>query len=81
MAGSRFKASLKGEGLTLDQVTLVGPDGEVAVENKGRNGKVTIRPVILDAGTGAYSILLALPITVTAKWSLKLPKIKGTVGE
>jgi hypothetical protein len=81
VAGSRFKASLKGDGLALDQVALFGPDGEVTLEKKGKPGKVAIKPVVLDAGTGTYAIRFTGPVTVSVKWSLKLPKIKGTVEE
>jgi hypothetical protein len=81
VAGSRLKASLKGAGLMLDGVTLIGPEGEVAIETRGKAGRVSIKPVVLDAGTGTYAIRFASSITVSAKWSLKLPRIKGTVGE
>jgi len=81
VAGSKFKASLAGEGLELDGISLIGPDGPVAIDLSGKPGKVKIRGVVLTAGTGTYAIRLAGPATVTAKWSVKLPKIKGTVGE
>ena len=81
VAGSTFKAKLVGEGFALEGGTLVGPDGEVSIETKRRPGKVSIRPVALDAGTGTYAIRFASPLTATCKWSLRLPKIKGTVEE
>jgi len=81
VAGSKFKASLKGEGIEPAGVSLIGPDGPVGIETSGRSGKVKIKGVVLAAGTGTYVIRLASPATVTAKWSVKLPKIKGTVGE
>jgi hypothetical protein len=79
--GSTFKASVKGEGLTPDAVTLVGPEGEVAIERKGKPGRAAIKPVVLDAGTGTYAIRFDAQVTVVCKWSLKLPKIKGTIEE
>jgi hypothetical protein len=81
VADSTLKAALKGEGLTPVRVTLVGPEGAVSFEAKGKNGKVAIKPVVLDAGTGTYAIRFDAVVTVSAKWSLKLPKIKGTVEE
>jgi len=75
-----FKVSLKGEGLEPGSVTLVGPDGLVAFEPKGKSGKVSFKTVLM-AGTGTYHIRFEAPLTVAAKWSVKLPKIKGTVGE
>jgi hypothetical protein len=79
--GSTFKASLKAEGLALEDVTLVGPIGPVLFEPKGKTGKVGIPSVVLDAGSGTYAILFSSSVTVTAKWSVKLPKIKGVVPE
>ena len=61
--------------------TVVGPEGEVLIEPEERKGKVTIPPVVLDAGTGPYAIRFAEAVTVSAKWSLKLPKIKGKILE
>ena len=52
-----------------------------SVEDDAYTGKVKIKGVVLSAGTGTYVIRLANPATVTAKWSVKLPKIKGTVLE
>jgi hypothetical protein len=53
----------------------------VAIETRGKAGKVSIKSAALDAGTGTYVIRLASEATVSCRWSLKLPKIKGTVGE
>jgi RNase P/RNase MRP subunit p29 len=79
--GSKFKASLKGGGIDPGDVTLVGPDGPVTIEVTGKPGSVKIKGVLLRAGTGAYAIRLASSATVNAKLCVKLPKIKGTVGE
>jgi hypothetical protein len=79
--GSTFKAVLKGDDLVTEGVTLVGPEGEVPIETKGKPGKVSIKAVALGAGTGTYAIRLAAEAIVSARWSLKLPKIRGTVGE
>jgi hypothetical protein len=81
VAGSKFKASLKGEGIEPGDVSLVGPDGPVAVDVTGKPGKVKIKGVVLGAGTGTYVIHLANPADLSVKWSLKLPKIRGTVRE
>jgi len=81
VSGSKFKASLKGDGIEPEGVRLVGPEGTVTIKVTGKPGSIKIKGVLLNAGTGAYSIRLAGPVTVTAKWSIKLPKIKGTVWE
>ena len=78
--GSTCKLSLKGEGIEPGNVTILGPDGPVAFAPKGKTGRVSGRAV-LDAGTGTYTVRLGTVATVTAKWSLNLPRIKGTVGE
>ena len=80
-AGSTFKASLKGEGLEPGDVTLFGPEGPVPFEAKGKTGKVKIPKVTLDVGTGPYRIVFESSVTVTAKFVVKLPKIKGVVVE
>ena len=52
----------------------------MAFEAKEKKGKVTILPVVLDAGTGTYAIRLASAAKVSYKWSLKLPKkAKGQI--
>jgi hypothetical protein len=79
--GSTFKAKLLGDGISPEDVTLHGPGGEAAIETKGKPGKVSIKAAALDAGTGTYVIRLASEATVSCRWSLKLPKIKGTVEE
>jgi hypothetical protein len=79
--GSAFKAKLMGEGIAPEGVTLHGPGGEVGIETKGKAGRVSIKASALDAGTGTYTIRLGSPATVSCKWSLKLPRVKGTVGE
>jgi len=81
VAGSKFKASLSGEGIDPAGVTLIGPDGPVPIEISGKPGKVKIKGVVLTAGTGTYVIRLATSATFSAKWSVKLPKIKGTLRE
>jgi len=81
VAGSKFKASLKGEGIEPAGVALIGPGGPVAIETSGKPGKVKIKRVVLNTGTGTYVIRLASPATVAAKWSVRLPKLKGTVVE
>jgi hypothetical protein len=78
--GATLKATIQGEGLAATGMTLTGPDGAVAFTTKEKNGKVTILPVVLDAGTGAYTIRLPAAMTVSFKWSLKLPKkTKGEI--
>ncbi|MHC4471770.1 MAG: hypothetical protein ACYTDY_11995 [Planctomycetota bacterium] len=80
-AGSVFKASLRGEGLAPEHVSLFGPDGPVPFEGKGKKDTVKIPSVTLEAGTGTYQIVFEQSRTVTAKWVVKLPKIKGVVKE
>jgi hypothetical protein len=79
--GSTFKAGLRGEGLTVEAVSLVGPEGPVDIEKKGKPGRVTIRPVVLDAGTGTYRIQFPSELTVSAKWKVKPPRSKGKLKE
>ena len=73
--------SLKGEGLDLSKVSLAGPDGPVAFTAKEGKGKVTIFPVVLEAGTGTYAIRFPESLTVTARWSVKPGRVRGTVSE
>jgi hypothetical protein len=79
--GTILKGSLKGDGLTLAAVTLVGPDGPVAFTGKEGKGKVSIGSTVLDAGTGTYRFQFTSALTVGSSLKLKLPKIKGTVTE
>jgi hypothetical protein len=69
--GSLLKASLKGDGLTAAAMSIEGPGGEVPFTAKEKNGKVSILPVVLDAGTGTYRIRVPHDIAVAWKVSLK----------
>jgi len=80
VAGSKCRVTLKGEGVEAGNVTLVRPDGPVAFEPKGKSGKVTVK-VVLTSGTGTCTVRWGTSLTVNAEWSLKLPKVKGTVME
>ncbi len=80
--GSTLKASLKGDGLLAEHVTLSGPGGPVPLKTKAKNGKVTILPTVLHAGTGVYVLHVSTPVQIAWKWSLKLPrKVKGVLGD
>ncbi|MEN8152011.1 MAG: hypothetical protein ABFS86_19505, partial [Planctomycetota bacterium] len=54
--GSTLKGTLSAEGITAEDIRIVGPEGEVPFEFRERTGKVVIRPTILDAGTGTWEI-------------------------
>jgi hypothetical protein len=81
VSGSKLKASLKGDGIEPGDVTLEGPEGPVAIEAVGKSGKVKVKGVVLTGGTGTYTLRLANSANVAVKWSVKLPKVKGVVGE
>ena len=78
--GAKVKVVLKGDGVAPDNVTVEGPDGPVTVVAKGKPGSVKLTAVV-EAGTGTYRIRFAGSVTVSAKVTVKLPKIKGTVQE
>ena len=72
-AGSLIKATVKGEGLTAADLTLVGPDGPVEFTAKEGKGSVKLQAV-LDKGTGTYRIVVGRALEVAWKWKLKLAK-------
>jgi len=78
--GSTVKIVLKGDGIAPDNVTMEGPEGPETIVTKGKPGSVKLTATV-DGGTGTYRIRFAGSVTVSAKVSVKLPKIKGTVPE
>jgi hypothetical protein len=71
--GSSLKASLKGAGLDPASVTVIGPDGPVALTASGKPGSAKF-DCVLDQGNGTYRLSFTATGPVTASLGVKLPK-------
>jgi hypothetical protein len=70
--GSVVKATISGEGLKADAVTLWGPDGPVSLTASEGIGKVKIKAAVLTAGSGTYEFRLDGVAAATVKLRVKL---------
>ena len=72
--GSTLKGTVRAEGLSAGDITLVGPDGGIPFAGAVKNGKAKFPPTLLTAGTGTYEIRIAGSGPATYKLTCTRPK-------